>query len=149
MRPFKFQLQPVLDLREGAEQKAKEQLAETMAVRTQGRKNLQVAQELVDEADLATRQRAAAPMSAQDLAAQQAWRERLERYRLAAGQQLEEAESEVVLSRGALVEAHRKRAALDRLKEVRRDAHSAEIARLEAAETDEIALRQHHAKRRA
>ncbi|MBO9533295.1 MAG: flagellar export protein FliJ [Solirubrobacteraceae bacterium] len=148
MKRFHFHLQPVLDLREGAEQKAKEQLAETMAVRAQGRKNLDTARELVDEADVAARQKAAAPISAAELAHQQLWRERLERYRTAADQQLADAELDVTVSREALVEAHRKRAALDKLKDVRRAAHLAEVARVEALEADEIALRQYHAKMR-
>lgn len=148
-RRFHFHLQPVLDLREGAERKAQEQLAETMAVRAQGQRNLQTAQELVHEADTAARQRHAAPMTAAELAHQQLWRERLERYRSAAGEQLQNAEQDVLLSRDQLVEAHRKRAALDKLKELRHEAHVAEQARLEAAEADEIALRQHHARGRA
>lgn len=146
---FHFQLQPVLDLRSRAQQKAEEQLAETMAIRAQGVRNLETAKDLVDEADQAARQKAVAPMTAAELAHQQMWRERLERYRTAAGQQLEEAEQEVVLSRDALVEAHKKRAALDKLKELRHEAHAADVARAEAAEADEIALRQHHAKKRA
>lgn len=146
---FHFHLQPVLDIRERAQQKAEEQLAETLALRAQGQRNLETAHDLVAQADVAARAKAAAPMSAAELAHQQLWRERLERHRLAAGQQLEHAEHEVVLSRSELVEAHKKRAALDKLKELRRDAHLAEIARIEAAEADEIALRQHHAKQRA
>ncbi|MFT4034774.1 MAG: flagellar export protein FliJ [Patulibacter sp.] len=143
---FHFHLQPVLDLREGAEQKAKEQLAETIAVRAQGQKNLTTAEELVDLADANARQASSTPVNAAALARQQLWRERLERYRTAAGQQLEQAEQEVSLSRDALVEAHRQRATLDRIKEVRREAHLAALASREAAEADEIALHQYHAK---
>lgn len=145
---FQFRLEPILDLRARAEQRAQEQLAETISARTQGREMLQSAQDLVAEADAAARELAAQPLLASQLVAQQAWRERLERHRLAAGRQLEEAEHEVVLSRDALVEAHRRRATLDRLREVREAAHQAEVARRDAAEVDEIALQQ-HARRRA
>lgn len=146
---FHFHLQPILDIREGAEQRAREELAERMAVRSQGRQNLETAEDLVNQADVAARQRAQAPVSAAELAAQQLWRERLERYRSAAGEQLQNAEQDVVVSRQALVEAHKARATMDRLKELRHEAHQAEMARLEAAEADEIAIRQHHAKGRA
>ncbi len=120
-----------------------------MSARNQGREMLQTAQDLVAEADAAARERAQQPLLASELMAQQAWRERLERHRLAAGRQLEEAEQEVVLSRDALVEAHRRRATLDRLREVREAAHQAETARREAAEVDEIALQQHVRRRAA
>jgi flagellar protein FliJ len=149
MKAFRFRLQPILELREGAEQRAKEQLAETIAARSQGKEMLRTAEDLVEQADVAARQRAAAPVSAADLAAQQLWRERLERYRQAADENLEQVEQQVALSRGALVEAHRKRATLDRLKELRHDAHRADAARREANEADEIAQRQHHARRHA
>ncbi len=145
---FKFRLQPVLDIREGEEQKAKEQLAETMALRTQGREQLRAAEQLVAEADRAARDAAASPMSIDHIAAQQRWRERLERHRLAAGQQLEEAEGEVTLSRNALVEAHQRRATLDRLKDTKAAQHRVEVDRVAAAEADEIALRQHHGRKR-
>ena len=85
---------------------------------------------------------------ARAVAAQQRWRERLERHRLAAGQQLEEAEGEVTLSRGALVEAHQRRATLDRLKDTKAAQHRADADRRDAAEADEIALRQHHGRKR-
>ncbi len=68
---FHFHLQPILDIREGAEQRAREELAERMAVRSQGRQNLETAEDLVNQADVAARQRAQAPVSAAELAAQQ------------------------------------------------------------------------------
>jgi len=148
-KAFHFRLQPILEIRENAEQKAKEQLAETLAARSHGKEMLRTAHDLVEQADTAARQKAAEPVSAAELAAQQMWRERLERYRMAADQNVEQAEQEVMVSRGALVEAHRKRATLDRLKELRHEAHAADMARREASEADEIAARQHHARRRA
>ena len=147
-RPFKFRLQPVLEIREGEEQKAKEQLAETMALRQQGRDQLAAAEQLVADADAAARAGAQGPLSVSDLQAQQRWRERLERHRLAAGQQLEEAEGEVHLSRSALVAAHQRRAALDKLKDSKAAQHRADADRRDAAENDEIALRQHHGRKR-
>lgn len=146
--PFRFRLQPILDIREDAEQKAKEQLAETIAIRTQGREMLQSAHDLVAAAADSAREAAARPVTIAEMAAQQAWRERLERHRVAAGQQLEQAEGEVRLSRTALVQAHQKRAALDKLKDSKAAAHRAAMERREAAETDEIALRMHSGRAR-
>lgn len=147
-RPFKFRLQPVLEIREGQEQKAKEQLAETISLRTQGREMLQAAHDLIEAAAAAERAAASQIHHVGHLAQQQLWRERLERHKIAAGQQLEEAEGEVVLSRTALVEAHQRRAALDRLKDTKAAAHRGELDRLDAAENDEIAIRQHHSRKR-
>lgn len=147
-KPFKFRLQSVLEIREDEETKAKEQLAETMALRNQGRDQLKAAEQLVADADQAARDRKLAPMSIDQLAAQQAWRERLERHRLAAGRQLEEAEGEVTLSRNALVAAHQRRAALDRLKDTKAAAHRADLERIDAAEADEMAIRMHHGRKR-
>lgn len=147
-KPFKFRLQPVLEIREGEEEKAKEQLAETMALRAQGRQMLSAAEQLVQDAADAERAAAQRPVSVAELAAQQLWRERLERHRIAAGQQLEEAEGEVRLSRNALVHAHQRRAALDRLRDIKRDEHRSELDAAEAAEADEIALQQHHRRSR-
>ncbi len=147
-KPFKFRLQPVLEIREGEETKAKEQLAETMSLRAQGREMLESAEQLVRDAAEAERAAAQRPVTVQELAQQQLWRERLERHRLAAGQQLEQAEGEVVLSRNALVHAHQRRAVLDRLKDIKRDEHRTQREAADAAETDEIALQQHHRRQR-
>lgn len=147
-RPFKFRLQPVLEIREGEEQKAKEQLAETISLRTQGREMLQAAHDLIEQAAAAERAAASQINNVAQLAQQQLWRERLERHKIAAGQQLEQAEGEVLLSRTALVEAHQRRAALDRLKDTKHAAHRGELERLDAAENDEIAIRQHHSRKR-
>lgn len=148
-KAFKFRLQPVLEIREGEEEKAKEQLAETIQLRAQGREMLKSAEQLVEEANEAERAIAQRPATVADLAAQQLWRERLERHRLAAGQQLEEAEGEVRLSRSALVHAHQRRAALDRLKDIKRDEHRTLLDAAEAAQADEIALQQHHRRMRS
>lgn len=145
---FNFRLQPVLDMRDADEQRAKEQLAETLSVRRQGRAMLDSANELVQQAEDAARSAAARPTTVAELLAQQAWRERLERHRLAAGQQLEQAEKEVTLSRSALVTAHQRRAVLDRLKDIQHGAHRDQEQRADAAATDEIALQQHHGRTR-
>lgn len=147
-RRFNFRLQPVLDLREADERRAKEQLAETLSQRTQGRKMLESAESLVQQATDAERAAAARPTPVAALMAQQAWRERLERHRLAAGQQLEQAEQEVTLSRTALVHAHQRKAVLDRLKDIQHGAHADRELRADAAQTDEIALQQHHGRGR-
>lgn len=146
---FQFRLQPVLDLRDADERRAREQLATTLQVRAQGRELLQAAESLVAEAEAAERAAAARPTPVAMLAAQQAWRERLERHRQAAGRQLEQAEREVQLSRGELVVAHQRRAVLDKLKETQQQRHAADAQRAEAAATDEIALSTHARRGRA
>lgn len=143
-KAFHFRLQPVLDLRDADEQRARERLASTISLRTQGEAMLASATELIDEAAEAERTAKRQSTTIAALAAQQLWRERLERHRLAAGQQLEQAEREVTMSRSALVVAHQQVAVLDRLKDIKKAAHRDHRNRLEAAETDEIALRQHH-----
>ncbi|MDQ8045213.1 MAG: hypothetical protein AAGC46_20455 [Solirubrobacteraceae bacterium] len=148
-RDFKFRLEPVLELREKDEEHAKEQLAITMRVRTQSREMLEAARGLMDKAADAEREAKAKPTTARDLMAQQLWRERLERYKVRADVQLEEAETEVVLSRNALIDAHQRRAAIEKLKDIKRAQHSAKVEHMEAAEADETALRQHHARHRA
>jgi len=148
-RDFKFRLEPVLELREKDEQHAKEQLAITMHVRTQSREMLEAAHGLIAKAADAEREAKAAPTTVQELMAQQAWRERLQRYKERADVQLEEAEGEVVLSRNALIDAHQRRAAIEKLKDIKRAQHNARLDHLEAAEADETALRQHHARHRA
>jgi flagellar export protein FliJ len=147
-RDFKFRLEPVLEMRQNDEERAKEQLALTMGLRTQSREMLEAANNLIDTAASNEREAKEKPVTVQELIAQQAWRERLERYKVRADQQLEEVETEVTLSRNALIDAHQRRAALDKLKDIKRNEHNQRIERFEAAEADEIALRQHHGRKR-
>ena len=86
---------------------------------------------------------ATAPLSGQDLLAQQAYLERVSQARQAGELDLDRHEAEVASRRDALVEAARDRQALERLKERRRADHARAEARAESATLDEIALVQH------
>lgn len=91
-------------------------------------------------------QRAAAAggaANAADLAAHQAYLERMEQVREAGQLDLDRHDAEVGARRDALRDAARDRQALERLKERRRADHERAVARAEGAVLDEIALTQH------
>ncbi len=140
--PFRFRLERVRELREHAEDRAREELAASLGAQLRGQAMLQAASAAVDGAHSASRAGAqqGAATAAADLYAQQLYLERLERQRCDAELALERASAEVDARRGALVEASQKRQALERLKERRRREHTAHVERLEGAFLDEIAL---------
>jgi flagellar FliJ protein len=138
--PFRFRLERVRELREHAEDRAREELASSLGAQLRGQAMLQAATEAVQGAHVATREGAQAAMSAADLYSQQLYVERLERQRADAELALERASAEVDARRGALVEASRDREALERLKQRKRMEHTAYVQRLEGAFLDEIAL---------
>lgn len=139
--PFRFRLERVRELREHAEDRAREELASSLGAQLRGQAMLQAATDAVRGAHSATRDGAhVGAMSAVDLHAQQLYVERLERQRADAELALERASAEVDARRGALVEASRDREALERLKERKRKEHVAHVQRLEGAFLDEIAL---------
>jgi flagellar FliJ protein len=138
--PFRFRLERVRELREHAEDCAREELASSLGAQLRGQAMLQAASEAVQGAHVATREGAqTGAMSAADLYAQQLYVERLERQRSDAELALDRASAEVDARRGALVEASRKREALERLKARKRQEHTAHVQRLEGAFLDEIA----------
>jgi flagellar FliJ protein len=139
--PFRFRLERVRELREHAEDRAREELASSLGAQLRGQAMLQAASDEVHGAHVASREGVqTGAMSAADLYAQQLYVERLERQRSDAELALERASAEVDARRGALVEASRKREALERLKERKRQEHVAHVQRLEGAFLDEIAL---------
>jgi len=144
---FQFRLERVRALRERGEDLAKEELAGALSRRTDCEERLRQTTQTLDAARDQQRSLAAAPTSAVDLIARQQYLERVERDRVAGQQDLVRHEAEVQQRRAALVVAARDRQALERLKERRRLDHNRELARVEGAAMDEIALTLH--RRRA
>jgi len=140
--PFRFRLERVRELREHAEDRAREELAASLGAQLRGQAMLQAAAEEVGRAQAQRRDGALAghAMAAGDLQAHQLWVERLERQRADAELAVERATAEVEARRSQLIEASRRREALERLKERRRQEHRAHVERVEGAFLDEIAL---------
>jgi flagellar FliJ protein len=82
-----------------------------------------------------------------DLAASQAYLERLAGRRAVAVRDLNASRDEVGRRRSALEAAARERQALDRLRDRRRAEHDREVARAESAQLDELALAGHRRRR--
>ena len=82
-------------------------------------------------------------LSASDLAASQAYLERLAGRRAVAVRDLNASRDEVGRRRSDLETAARERQALDRLRDRRRAEHDREAARAESAQLDELALAGH------
>jgi len=140
---FRFPLERLRALRERGEDLAKQELAGAMSRRTSCADRLRAMGEELSGAFEAQRAAAAAPLSGQDLIAQQAYLERVAQARQAGELDLDRHEAEVAARRDALVEAARERQALERLKERRRADHARAEARAETVTLDEIALVQH------
>ncbi|MEA2167869.1 MAG: flagellar protein FliJ [Solirubrobacteraceae bacterium] len=147
-QPFTFRLERVRDLRERAEDEAKEHYASSLASREEGAALLCAAAEHRDHARAAARPAAGGASSGTDLLAAQAWLERVERAREAAELELGRREAEVEARHAALVHAARERHALERLRERRRADHAVQTARREGAELDELALGAHRRRAR-
>jgi flagellar FliJ protein len=142
--PFTFGLERVRELRVHDEDRAREEFAASLHRRARGAAMLQAAQSLIEQARDGRRTGAVAgPVSAQDLLSQQRWLERLERHRTSAEQELTRSDTALTQSREQLNEARQKREILEKLKERRREEHTAENARRQGAALDEMALSQH------
>jgi len=144
---FQFRLERVRALRERGEDLAKEELAGALSRRSDCEERLRTATQTLAAAREQQRDLAGSPTSAVDLIARQQYLERIERDRVAGQQDLVRHEAEVEQRRVALVAAARDRQALERLKERQRADHVRELARIEGAAMDEIALTLH--RRRA
>jgi flagellar export protein FliJ len=140
-RPFQFRLERVRALRERAEQQRAEELAASVAHKRRGEEQLVVAAERVDGARHVRRNVASA--TGADLLSIQAYLERTQRAQHAAALDLDRREADVDTRRAALVHAAREHRALTRLEERRRAEHGREVARVESAHMDEIALSVH------
>lgn len=111
-----------------------------MARREQSRQELLAAEDRVQQARAAQLESAAAPRSADDLRALQAYLERTELASRASAESLERHQAELASKREILTAAARDRQALERLKERRRAEFEREATRLEGLTLDEIAL---------
>jgi flagellar protein FliJ len=137
---FRFRLERVRALRERAEDEAKEAFAGAMLDRLRSEQEMENAAERVAEARAAQTEATAAPVSATELMARQAYLERSERAHQTTQEDLNRRDQTLEQRREELTEAARDRQALERLKENRRIEFLREQARIEAADLDEIAL---------
>ena len=137
---FRFRLERVRALRERAEDEAKEAFAGAMMDRLRSEQEMENAADRVAQAREAQLDATAAPISAIDLMARQAYLERSERAHQASQDDLNRRDQVLEQRREELTEAARERQALERLKENRRIEFQREQARIEAADLDEIAL---------
>src|SRR4051812_7129387 len=124
-RPFQFRLERVRELREHAEDQAREELASSLAIRMKGEAMLRAAADEMGAAQDARRS-ATANLSGAELLALQAYLERTERRRESAALELDRREAEVDARRAALTVRSQERQVLERLKERRHADHRAE-----------------------
>jgi flagellar FliJ protein len=141
---FTFRLERVRTLRERAEQRAKEELANELRLRMRGEAILRAATNAVATAhsvglDTVTSDRT----SSMDLLAAQAYLERAQRTRREAALDLHRQDAEVDARRAVLAAAARDRQAIDKLKDRRRADHDREWARRSQNQLDELALAVH------
>ena len=145
--PFNFRLERVRAVRERMEDRAKEDLAQSLALRLQGESMLRAAAAELDEAREARRDSGTGvAVTGQDLAAAQAYLERAQRSLEARSLNLDRCDAEVDARRSALLMAARDRQVLERLKERRREDHTRKVERAQGAVLDELALGVHRRK---
>ena len=140
---FTFRLERVKSLRERAEARAQEDLANELRLRLRGEAMLREATYAASAAAQAGRDTVLARSSGMDLIAAQAYIERAERTRREAALDLDRREAEVAARRVALQAAARDRQVMDKLEERQRADHNAEWARKAQGAQDEIALTVH------
>jgi flagellar FliJ protein len=137
---FRFRLERVRALRERAEDEAKEAFAGAMLDRLRSEQETEEAAQRIAQAREAQLDATAAPISATELMARQAYLERSERAHAASMEDLSRRDQAVEQRREELTEAARERQALERLKENRRNEFMRAQAAAEAMVLDEIAL---------
>jgi flagellar FliJ protein len=144
MSPFVFRLEKVRRMRQSMEDRAREELATSLAAKRESEAALGAADTRVHGAlDMHRRIAHLSGASAADLIAAQAYLERLETERSVANRVLDCHEESVHERRSALASAAREREVLDRLRHRRETAHRVEANRVEANALDELALRGH------
>jgi flagellar FliJ protein len=147
--PFRFGLERVRELREHAEDRAREEFAASLTRRERDAAALAAASDLVDRARDSRREGAAAPLSGQDLIAHQRWMERVEADRRKAELEVARRDAEIESRRQALGAAQQRREVIERLKERHRAEHDAANALRAAAALDEMALAIHRRRSQA
>lgn len=141
--PFRFRLERVRSLREGAEQRAKEELAAGLAHRVRGEAVLQEAARVAGQARTAAHTTVLSGASGADLVAAELWAERAERARQNAELDLDRRDAEVSARRQVLARAARDHEVVARLRDRAQADHERESARRAQADLDEIALTVH------
>jgi len=137
---FKFGLERVRELREHAEDQAREQLAASLGQRLRGAAELARVTEQIQSAASETPSQVGVPVSGADLVAHALWLQSLERQRETAALHLDRLDTDVDHRRTVLGQKRQDREVLERLKERKQREHSAEMARRESAELDEIGM---------
>jgi flagellar FliJ protein len=141
---FTFRLPRVRDLRERAEEHAREELARELQLRMRGEALLREAAHAATQARETGRDAVSrVGASGADMLAAQAWIERAERRRREAALDLDRQEAEVSAHRDRLAAASREREVISRLEARQRAEHGREAARLEQIALDEMALAVH------
>jgi flagellar FliJ protein len=147
--PFRFGLERVRELREHAEDRAREEFAASLSRRQRDAAALAAADELVRRARDNRRGGVAMPVSGQDLIAYQRWLERVENDRRRAELEVARRDAEIESRRQALGAAQQRREVIERLKERHRAEHQAADALRAAAALDEMALSIHRRRSQA
>ena len=140
---FTFRLERVKSLRERAEERAQEDLANELRLRLRGEAMLREATYAASVAAQTGRDAVQARASGTDLIAAQAYIERAERTRREAALDLDRRDAEVAARRSALQAAARDRQVMDKLEQRQRADHHREWARRAQGAQDEIALGVH------
>ena len=141
---FTFRLERVRDLRERAEEHAREELARELALRMRGEALLREASHAVDTArDTGSGIFQRFGATGADMLAAQAYVERTERDRREAALDLDRQDAEVEARRRVLTAASRDRQTIGKLEERQRAEHAREMARREQIDLDEVALGVH------
>jgi flagellar FliJ protein len=144
-RTFKFRLERVHDIRRQRERGAQEELAAALGREAGGQAALGQVDATIEDAREQFRGVSGygEALSGTDLAASQAYLERLAGRRAVAVRDLNASRDEVGRRRRDLETAARERQALDRLRDRRRAEHDREAARVEGNQLDELALAGH------
>jgi len=140
---FTFRLERVRSLREQAEDRAREALAQELALRVRGAAVLEAAHSAANAARDAGRGAQRQGAAASDLLAAQLWMERAERITREAALDLDRQDAEVAARRQALADAAREREVIEKLKRRQAGDHEREWARRAQNELDEVALGVH------
>ncbi|HWT95644.1 MAG TPA: flagellar export protein FliJ [Solirubrobacteraceae bacterium] len=141
---FEFRLERVREMREKAEDEAKEELATALAERERWAQRRDDASRSLVRARLAQRSAAASGgVSIAEMMAHQSFLERTERTEKAVEMDLSRQEQEVAARRSALQIAAQERQVLDKLREKAAAKHRAALERAEASMLDELALNAH------
>jgi flagellar FliJ protein len=140
MKPFRFQLQPILSLKQQAEQTARERYAATLRACEEAAARLQHSSQELTECWTGLCQKLTSGVASGDLLRARAWCNVLELRVKERGADLEKARHAVDAVWQELMAATREREGLDRLREKRHDAYNRTAQAAGQKELDELAL---------